>query len=72
MERGRPRTRRIIARVILPRCDACIYLSLSLSLSLLKRPPLLAAPLSSWPALDSPAVCTRVNICMREEASLLA
>ena len=34
MERGRPRTRRIIARVILPRCDACVYLSLSLSLSL--------------------------------------
>ena len=71
MERGRPRTRRIIARVILPRCDACVYLSLSLSLSLsLASSPLPAPPVSSWPALDSPAVCTRVNICMREEASL--
>lgn len=26
MERGRPRTRRIIARVILPRCGACLPL----------------------------------------------
>lgn len=37
MGRGRPRTRRIIARVILPRCAGSPFLSLSFRLALLPR-----------------------------------